>query len=267
MHTMASKTRLGKLAGILAVLITLALTTGAFAEPVQAADGDNTAKKYTFKSNLEEWHAKNNDIQGWLYVGGTNINYPVIFYPEDTFYYNSLDYNKEYSVDGVIWADALTRGGTESEMSKNTVLYGHNWTNWSTTPAIGRSSDVMFSQLTAYHYLDFAREHQFINYANADGAYVYQIFAVFYTEKSFMYNRSNPTRVQLDEMLDGAIARSIHDFNIEVSTSDKFITLSTCTRMFGKSKDQRFVVMAKQVPAGTEPVTVKDNPNYQRPKL
>ena len=46
-----------------------------------------------------------------------------------------------------------------------------------------------------------------------------------------------------------AKAKSIHNFNVSVGSSDQFITLSTCTRILGQQlgENQRFVVMAKKI--------------------
>jgi hypothetical protein len=64
----------------------------------------------------------------------TNINYPVV-YNSDTLYYLERDYYKNASKNGVIWADQDTKFGNASQISKNSVLYGHNWTNYSARPA------------------------------------------------------------------------------------------------------------------------------------
>lgn len=251
-------------AGLLAIL-SMVLCLQAF-----AADGDVvTAKTYKFGPKIAEWSAVNKDIKGWVYVGGTNINYPVAYGGADrgNNYYMNLGYDLKPSKNGVIWADKYCKVGTSEEISPNTVLYGHNWLNYSGNPRIGDPRDVMFGQLTAYHHLDFAKEHQFIQYSTENANLVYQVFAVFYTEVNFAYNTSNARAEEMKTIISGARNRSLHDFDIEVSTSDKIITLSTCSRAFGGSDQQRFVVMGKLVASGTEPVAVTANPDFQKPKL
>jgi hypothetical protein len=153
-------------------------------------------------------------------------------------------------------------------MSLNTVLFGHNWTNVSANPRIGNANDVMFAQLTAFHHLEFAQEHQFINYANSQDGYVFQIFAVYYAEQSFEYYYPNPDEDRWDRVINSVKKRTIHNYHgVDVEYGDHIITLSTCTRAFGGSSEQRFVVMAKMVPDGTEKVAVTSNPNPQKPTL
>ncbi len=243
---------------LLALLFTLGVSATGFAV--------DTATPYTFADYIALHKAVNNDVQGWLYVEGTNISHPVLFYP-DTFYYIDKDIYKNYSRNGVIYAEGQTRTGTLEEMSPNTVLYGHNWTNVSANPRIGTATDVMFAQLAAFHHYDFAKDYQFINYSNIQGAYVFQVFAAFYSETAFVYYRTDPTQEQFNAIVAEAKLRSLHTYDVPVAWGDHIITLSTCTRAFGPSADQRFVVMGKMVPAGTAKVAVTQNPNYKRPIL
>ncbi|MEG1972811.1 MAG: hypothetical protein RR315_06580, partial [Oscillospiraceae bacterium] len=72
-----------------------------------------------------------------------------------------------------------------------------------------------------------------------------------------------------DYIIQGAKSRSRHIFDTPVTSSDKIITLSTCTRAYGKSDRQRFVVMAKLMPKGaaTKAISVTANPKPVLPKL
>ena len=92
-------------------------------------------------SNIASYQQLNSDVKGWLKIPGTNIDYPVLFNSYDVNYYLEKDVYKQYSRNGVIWADPATYFGTSSTMSRNTVLYGHNWTNYSATPRITSPSD------------------------------------------------------------------------------------------------------------------------------
>jgi len=68
-------------------------------------------------------------------------------------------------------------------------------------------------------------------------------------------------------MISEALKRSIHNYNVNVSTSDQILTLSTCTRVYGQRSDQRFVVMAKKVKAGTPSTTITSHPNFKAPQF
>lgn len=206
---------------------------------------------------------------GWLKIPGTNINYPVLYNANDVNYYLEKDLYKQYSRNGVVWADPATNFGTSSQISRNTVLYGHNWTNYSANPHIGYSSDVMFAQLTQYHYLDFARQYPYIYYSTGSEEMTWVIFACFYTDIDFVYNIADPDDATFSYIVSGAKARSRHIIDVDVKSSDKILTLSTCTRAYGKSDRQRFVVMARQLRPGEsiEAVSMSANPNPVLPNL
>lgn len=220
------------------------------------------------KANIASWKAKNSDVVGWLRIPNTNINYPVVVGP-DNLYYSAKGYDKNYSYYGVIWADSDTKFGTSSQISQNTVLYGHNWTNYTANPFIARASDIMFGQLPSFHYLNFCKSTPYIHYSTESEEMTWKVFAVFYTEESFNYIVSDPGASGLQYIINEAKARSLHDFAVDVNSSDKILTLSTCTRAYGQTSQQRFVVMARLMRPGetiTE-VSITPNTDFKRPQL
>lgn len=238
------------------------------AETTETAEPVIYTSSSTGAANIPAWKQQNSDVVGWLKIPGTNINYPVVQGPTNN-YYLELGYDKNYSFNGVIWADYDVKSGTRSEISDNTVLYGHNWTNYSATPRIGNANDVMFAQLTGYHYLSFAQQHPYIYYSTEDEEMVWQVFACFYTEDSFYYIDCNPTQEWFSQIISEAKDRSLHNFDTSVTTSDKILTLSTCTRAYGQREDQRFVVMARLMDKGAAqvPITVTANTDFKPPQF
>lgn len=225
-------------------------------------------------SNIPNYKQINADVKGWLNIPGTNINYPVlhderVLTTNPVHYYLDKDIYKQQSKNGVIYADPAVKFGTSSEMSKNTVLFGHNWTNYSANPRIGNAADVMFGQLTAFHHLEFARSHPYLYYSTAEQEMRWVIFAAFYTDINFNYITANPDEAGFISTVSGAKARSRFNYDVTVTTADKILTLSTCTRAYGQSDRQRFVVMARLMrPDETfVPIEVVTNPNPVLPKL
>lgn len=253
-------------------------------DPAQAEEGGETASTTTTASNwgtfdpstvgstgqgnIASWKAQNSDVVGWLRIPNTNINYPVVVGP-DNLYYSAKGYDKNYSYYGVVWADSDTKFGTKSQISQNTVLYGHNWTNYTANPFITRANDIMFGQLPSFHYLNFCKSTPYIHYSTEDASMTWKVFAVFYTEESFNYIVSDPGAAGLQYIINEAKARSLHDFNVDVNSSDKILTLSTCTRAYGQTNQQRFVVMARLMRDGESISEVQITPNsdFKRPQL
>jgi SrtB family sortase len=237
---------------------------------VNPATGEFVASAYgdSGAGNIAYWKSINSDVVGWLRVPGTNIDWPIVQNTQDVNYYTHLGYDKQYSYNGVIWTNPTTRtSASSSGLSNNTVIYGHNWTNYSASPRIGYPGDVMFAQLTGYHWLAMAQSYPYFYYSTAQGGeFVVKIFACFYTELAFDYIESDG---DMSYIISEAQRRSRHTFDVDVNASDKIVTLSTCTRAYGSTSNQRFVVMGRLLRPGEtiEPVTVTSNPNHKQPSV
>lgn len=251
--------------------------------PPELVDDGKTYVAEIDKSKMTALYNRNKDTIGWIKIPNTNIDYGVV---KENFSgeYMNLDYDKNYYKDGdAIWADAYNTFGTRDQLSKNTIIYGHNWTNYKRPIQIGRTKDKHFSQLAAYDYLTFAKKNPYISFSTLEEEMYWQIFAVFYVEVPNTYSGSKDF-YYIDEEPDDFMAfvneareRSMYDFGTTVSASDKIVTLSTCTRVYnkealaaGRRKDQqRFVVMAKLMPKGAElgPVTVTENKDFKPPQF
>jgi len=218
----------------------------------------------TYSARVRQWQGVNPDVKAWIRVPGTNIDYPVC-YNSNIDYYLHRGYYGEYSTNGVVWTNGDTRFGTSAQISRNTVLYGHNWTNYSAEPRVGDPNDIMFAQLTSYHYLSTAQANPYLYYSTANQDMVFKVFACFYTELSFDYINSAGGQYILNE----ARARSRFNFDVDVNTSDKILTLSTCTRAYGHTSNQRFVVMARLLRSGEKisPYSITENTGNKEPSV
>ena len=82
--------------------------------------------------DFSELKEKNNDTKGWLYVGGTNVNYPFVQHNNNKFYLNH-SFDKKYNAAGWVFADYRNKlDGTD----KNIIIYAH-----------GRLNNAMFGSL------------------------------------------------------------------------------------------------------------------------
>ena len=224
---------------------------------IAEVEGESLAQKAAaFKAS------KNDDTIGWIKIPNTNVDYPVVYKAGEAnyAYYESKGYDKQYSKDGVIWADYEC---TFPELADNTVLYGHNWHNIYTprTMANMHANDTMFSLVNSYHHTSFAQDNPFIYFSTTEKDYVFQVFASFYTDLAFTYNYANMPQDLFQETIAEAKAKSLTNYNVPVTTEDHILTLSTCTRFHGNTSNQRFVVMAKMVPEGTPSTTISAHSN------
>ena len=214
----------------------------------------------TMLENTLAMQQKNKDTIGWIYIDGTTVNDVVVKvnYNDDNKYYLRRNANGDNDNDGCYYADWRCKTGNRNSISKNTVVYGHN---------LGRSANGLipdyqnhangpkFAQLLKYQNEEFAKTHPYIYYSTIEEDMVWQVFAVFYTDIKFDYIEPNPADATFNSLLKKAQDLSFYNYDVEVSSNDKILTLSTCTyRMADDTKlhypnDYRYVVMAKLLPA------------------
>lgn len=214
----------------------------------------------TMLENTLAMQQKNKDTIGWIYIDGTTVNDVVVKvnYNDDNKYYLRRNAIGENDNDGCYYADWRCKTGNRNSISKNTVVYGHN---------LGRSASGLipdyqnhangpkFAQLLKYQDEEFAKTHPYIYYSTIEEDMVWQVFAVFYTDIKFDYIEPNPADATFNSLLKKAQDLSFYNYDVEVSSNDKILTLSTCTyRMADDTKlhypnDYRYVVMAKLLPA------------------
>ena len=71
---------------------------------------------------------ENSDVYAWIYVPGTNVDYPVLQHPEDDTYYLEHNMDGSKGLPGCIYSESVN---TKDFTDPNTVLYGHNMKNGS----------------------------------------------------------------------------------------------------------------------------------------
>lgn len=180
---------------------------------------------------------QNSDFIGWISIEGTNLNFPVMYAPNNKDFYLRHDFSKEYSVYGVPYLDEKTTLGA-NDQSENLIVYGHNM-----------KTGTIFGCLTGYKKADYYTEHPLIQFDTVYGDGTYEVFAAFsidvVQDTSFVYNRY----VDMDEetyntYVDEVISRSDVDSGIRPEYGEQLLTLSTCEY---SSDNGRYVVVARRV--------------------
>ncbi len=231
----------------------------------------------TFQPQIKEAREKNEDIVGWLKIDDLKIDGAVV-QAENNKRYERQNEWKQYSWTGSYFADYECNLTGREQLSKNTVIYGHN------VHFDDNKDGERFSQLFHFTDIDFAKEHPYLYFSTYDPAasqdgktlsendMVWQIFSVFYTTTDFNYIQitkdfQNPdsgeiTDAQLMNIITEAQKRSEYVYDVPVTAKDKILTLSTCSYRYGKRDDVRFVVMAKLLAPGEAPqmeVSITEN--------
>ena len=191
-------------------------------------------KDLEFKEKIAEYDfdklkKMNSDIVGYIEVDNTNISYPVVKSSDNSYYLNH-SYKKEKNNIGSIFLDY--RNDLDN-LSKNNIIYGH-----------GRLDNTMFGSLN--NLLDSSnldsKESYYITLSTPNSIMTFKIFSVYTIPKEGYYIKTYfSSNKYFKEFLETIMKRSIYNFNTDVSTNDKILTLSTCKDNFGK----RVVVHAK----------------------
>ena len=99
--------------------------------------------------SFEDLQKKNPDVKGWITVYGTNIDYPVLFSPEDNNYYLNHNSLKEPESSGSIFLDYRNKPDLSDF---NNILHGHHMVQ-----------HKMFGDLELFAETNFFEKHEFGN--------------------------------------------------------------------------------------------------------
>lgn len=178
----------------------------------------------------------NTDICAWIYVPGTQVNYPVLRNTQTADLYDS--YYLQHTVDkseGLPGAIYMEPCNMPDFTDKNTVLYGHHMKNGS-----------MFASLDAYLDALFMEENPYVYIVTPQKNVVYQVFgAVIYDDTHIMRNYDftddESYQTYLDSLVSNGNEKDVLPEGMKATTQDRVITLSTCVK---NHDDKRLLVVA-----------------------
>ena len=174
----------------------------------------------------------NKDTVGWIKYNDDKINYPIV-QAKDNDYYLKLAFDGKKNQSGSIFMDYRNFSFDD----RNVVLFGHSMLDGS-----------MFGSLREIFKDDFFNnsENNYIKiYTPDEGELTYQIFSYYITDVEEYYITTSFTEASFQEFIKTIVSRSEKNFNVEVNSNDKILTLSTCSGTGGTSR--RKVVHAKRI--------------------
>jgi len=198
-----------------------AATEAPATEPdAEATDSTAPTESEGILPELAELYARNNDLVGWLSIGDTVIDYPVMQTPEAPDYYLNRDFYKEYSIRGCLYTEEAC---DISAPSDNVTIYGHCMQDRS-----------MFAELDGYLNKEFWEAHDTIRFDSLTERRTYKVFAVFKTTASIGQGFAYHTMVdaahpeEFNSFIAQCKALAFYDTGITPEYGDKIICLSTC---------------------------------------
>lgn len=141
-------------------------TAGETKEAVLETDKSGT---YVSPIRFEELRKINPDIVGWIKIGGTGIDYPIVQTDNNDTYLDT-DFEGNKSAAGAIFLDF----GSEPDFSgRHNIIYGHHMKN-----------GTMFKELVKYKDENFFKEHQDITVYTPEREFHLIPITAFYTDSA-----------------------------------------------------------------------------------
>lgn len=183
----------------------------------------------------------NEDMAGWLQIPNTEIDYPIMWTPEDEEYYLRRGFDGSRNSNGCLILDT---DSCLDPLTTNLIIHGHNM-----------KSGAMFGTLKDYEEEAYYQEHKTVTLYTKECQRNYEVIAVFYsqvykkTDQVFKFYKffQADTAEEFNDFYDNIKALSLYDTGVTAEFGDHFITLSTCAYHV---ENGRFVVVAKEVESG-----------------
>ena len=162
-------------------------------------------------------YGENQQTVAWLTVPGTKIDYPVT-QSEDNSYYLKHNFSNKYDNNGWVFMDYRDK---LEPLSDNVIIYAHN----------RYQSGIMFGTLQNTQRSSWYKntDNYIITLRTPYENLEYQVFSVYkilvtsdYIQTAFL---NDDYKYEFLTMLKD---RSIYDFGVELKSTDKILTLSTC---------------------------------------
>ncbi|MBP5281694.1 MAG: class B sortase [Lachnospiraceae bacterium] len=164
----------------------------------------------------------NSDIYAWIYVPGTNVDYPVLRHPSDDGYYLMHNLDHSYGYPGCIYSENCN---SKTWGDPLTVLYGHDM----------RSTSTMFHQLHKFEKQDFFDKHEYFYVYTPEKTLTYRIFASHvHTNEHVIGNHNFYNEDEFNSYFANVMAVNTGVNHIRagvtIASGNKIVLLSTCIK-------------------------------------
>lgn len=186
-----------------------------------------SAEKGTISVDFESLEAINEDIEAWIYIKDTDINYPVL-QTSNNEYYLKRDIYEKYSSCGSIFFDCNSKVDFSDD---NTIIYGHNLKN-----------KKMFADLSKIYKGELGDFIEIEIYTK-DAYKKYQVITAYMEEPNLDIVQRNFNNNEMEKYISNNIKKSKMKFMYNLSEPSKLLTLVTCD----STGDKRIIVTAIEI--------------------
>lgn len=183
------------------------------------------------KHDFDALQRENEDCVGWIRIEDTEVDYPVMYTPEEPQRYLHRAFSGEYGFSGVPFLDC--RSGL---FIGNRIIHGHAMKN-----------GTMFGGLKNYLKKEYLEEHPLLEFETVEGCESYAVFAVVKTtwEDPWYKMTGETTPREYEEAVNDLLRKATQTTKAIPSYGDRLLTLSTC---YGRSgRGGRLLIVAKEV--------------------
>lgn len=164
----------------------------------------------------------NDDVVGWIYLEGTEINYPVVRGDDNSYYLNKL-YDGTGNGSGSIFMDFRNE---PNFVDKNNILYGHSMKN-----------GTMFTAIKRFKHQEYYDEHPYALLVTPEKNYKVEFFSGYVANvEQDAWDYYFDTDEDFQHWLDSSKSKSTFASNITPTAEDRVLTLSTCTYEFDNAR-------------------------------
>ncbi|MCI9141619.1 MAG: class B sortase [Lachnospiraceae bacterium] len=176
--------------------------------------------------DFESLRGMNSQTVGWIYGEDTKINYPVVQAKDNAYYLDHM-FDGQKNANGCIFLDC----GNQMDFSdSHSIIYGHHM-----------KSGAMFAGLSQYKNQAYYEAHPRMLLLTPDGNYNVELFAGYVADvEEDAWQIGFESEENFSDWIDRSMAKSCISTDIVPSTSDKILTLSTCSYEF---ENARFVLL------------------------
>lgn len=200
-----------------------------------AESSQSEPEGYTPPVDFAALQEQNPEIYAWIRVPGTTIDYPIVQSMEGDEYYLRRNIDREDALEGSLFTQVTFNSQTFAD--PHTVIYGHNMTDY---------GDTMFTDVRKYDSREYFDEHRDVYIYTPEKELHYKVFAAYiWNDEHLLYTYQCRVPEVFQNYLDMVMAnkdlKAVIDTDMQLTSEDKILTLSTCES--NESYD-RFLVQA-----------------------
>lgn len=192
---------------------------------------------------------------GWVRVQGTNIDYPLYGVIKDSYDYPVTD--------SYLWSLNM-----DSDFHNVMITYGHNIMNLGPNPLKHDDTFTRMEELMSFVYYDFAKNNKYMQLTINGEDYLYKIFAVNFMHVAELneYPEGEFNPADRDAYVDRLVKESIYDYDVDLKSNDKILSVVTCSRFFMDGENYDFIVTGRLVRSSEKikNYKVSRNKNYEK---